>query len=824
VPNSYKSAGESRILPAGSDDRSNLAGQPPALQGALIDSALQFLISRGQQRSGQDFLDALVTFLGQSLGVAYAFCGKIVGDVASTVETVALYGHGSIMPNMSYELVGTPCDHVVGKAMCFHDSGIQTLFPKDHLLVQMGAESYAGIPLFFADGKPLGILVVIDTKQMDNPVAVRGLLQILGASAASELERSTYESQLRASEARFRDVAEVTSDWFWETDADMRFSYFSERTQERGGFDPSDYIGRSRTDIAAELLTEPKWERHFDDLRHHRPFRDFEYEFRTTTGEILVANISGQPMFDDSGNFRGYRGAGSNVTERRRTQQALEASERRFQDFAAVSSDWFWETDAEHRFTYFSPRNRDITGFDPSQYIGRTRMQINPIGVKPEVIEAHLDDLRNRRPFRDFRYGLEGKMGNRLTISVSGKPVFDTAGQFVGYRGTGTDITREVEIEKERDDERQLLQIILDNLPFPVTLNDVDGCYLFANKVFEDWYGVAPGTVIGRTATDVLALDADELQRRAEMEDAAMRTQTMQSREIAKVLADGELHHLVVIKFPVRDREGQVSGFATISTDITARKSQEIALQDMNRRLIAANRAKSEFLAHMSHELRTPLNSVLGFSQIIRDATFGPEFIDRYREYAGDIYDSARHLLDLITDILDIAKIEAGETSVDAHPVDLSEIIASCLRLVAQQLNSKLHRPVIEIADPDLRLNADSRLVCQILVNIVTNASKFTKHGGTIAISVDRAPDGGMRIRVADNGIGMDEGDIVRAMEPFGQVRHSPDVAHGGTGLGLPLAKKFVELHGGTLSLTSKLGKGTIVTIAFPPERTIETA
>ncbi len=818
-------AGRKRKLDLPDDENGAGAASPGALSGEIVDAALSFLISRGEQRSGQDFLEALVVFLGDTLGVSHAFCAKLVEDDVPAVRTVALYAQGAIVPNIRYELSGTPCADVVGKALCFHDRGLRDLYPDHVELADMGAESYAGVPLFTATGTPIGLLAVIDNKPMENPAAVRGLLQIVGTNAALELERSAFEQQLRDSEARFRDVAEATSEWFWETDEHLRFTYFSERTQELGGFDPSLYVGRSRWDISAEVMDDPKWQQHLDDLKNHRPFRGFEYEFRTSTGEILAANISGRPLFDDDGNFKGYRGAGTNVTERLRTERALHDSERRFHDFAEVSSDWFWETDTDHRFSYFSPRNREVTGLEPSRYIGRARRDIIAPGVDEDALRAHLDDLDHRRPFRDFRYDLLREDGSRLTISVSGKPIFDRNGAFIGYRGTGTDVTREVEIERERDNERKLLQIVLDNLPFPITLNDSAGLYLFANKAFEGWYGVGAADVLGRTASEVLALEPDELSRRKEMEHRAIVTEQVQNHEVTKKLADGEPHHLVVTKFPVRDREGRVTGFATISTDITSRKQHEIELQDMNQRLIAASRAKSEFLAHMSHELRTPLNSIIGFSQIIREATFGLDCADRYREYAGDIHVSARHLLELITDILDIAKIEAGEITLEEQTVDPRDVINSSLRLVAQQLNSKRHMPEIEITDPNVRLLADPRLLRQILINLLSNASKFTPANGAITVRVSRADDDGVLIVVADKGVGMSAAGIERALEPFGQVRHSPDVAHGGThggtGLGLPLAMKFAELHGGRLLVESAAGDGTAVTVAFPPERTI---
>lgn len=796
-------------------------GHLSALNGRVIEESLQFLVSRAEQRSGQDYLDALVRFLCEALDVTYAFCGRLTDDVTPSVQTAALYGAGAMAPNMRYELVDTPCANVVGKDSCFYDRDIQRLFPNDELLAEMRAESYAGIPLFSSGVVPIGLLVVVDTKPMENPALVQGLLRILGASAASELERSDFETRLMASEARFREFAEIASDWFWETDKNLRFSYFSERTEVLGGFDPAKSIGLTRQEIAAESLDNEKWRNHFADIRMRRPFRNFQYDFRTQAGEVLTASISGKPVFDENGDFNGYRGVGTNITAHKQTERALLDGERRFQDFAEVSSDWFWETDVEHRFTYFSPPNLRITGFAPAGYLGQSRREIVSKTLREGDLKGHLDDLDAHRPFRDFRYAPAPASGDPLFISISGKPIFDAAGAFLGYRGTGTDVTREVLIERERDDERKLLQTVLDNLPFPVSLNDAAGRYLFANRTFYDWYGTTSDSLIGRAAGEVFDLDAGELARREMMEAAVMASGAVQSGEVGKVLVDGSHRHVVVTKFPVRDRDGNVSGFASLSTDITERKNDEIALRDMNQRLVAASRAKSEFLAHMSHELRTPLNSILGFSQIIGEAALGEGRSEKYREYAGDIHVSARHLLELISDILDTAKIEAGEISLEENNIEIREVIDACLRLVAQQLQSKGHRPRIEMPPNMPMLRGDPRLLRQVLINILSNASKFTPHGGAIAVRA--APDaaGGIAIVVSDKGIGMEADDIVRAMEPFGQVRHSPDVSHGGTGLGLPLSKKLVELHGGQLTLQSAAGTGTDVTISFPPARTI---
>jgi signal transduction histidine kinase len=231
-----------------------------------------------------------------------------------------------------------------------------------------------------------------------------------------------------------------------------------------------------------------------------------------------------------------------------------------------------------------------------------------------------------------------------------------------------------------------------------------------------------------------------------------------------------------------------------------------------------ANRAKSEFLAHMSHELRTPLNAINGFSEIIKDEMFGP-VAPRYRDYAGDIFRSGMHLTALINDVLDLSKIEAGKLEIEDEIVEPAVMVESCLRLVRDRAHKASLRLCTDLPRALPRLRADERLVKQMLLNLLTNAIKFTPPGGQVNVSARVTDSGALAFAVHDTGVGIAPHDLPRVLEPYGQVatarKHNPE----GTGLGLPLVKKMIELHGGTLELDSIPTVGTIATVTFPSER-----
>jgi signal transduction histidine kinase len=262
--------------------------------------------------------------------------------------------------------------------------------------------------------------------------------------------------------------------------------------------------------------------------------------------------------------------------------------------------------------------------------------------------------------------------------------------------------------------------------------------------------------------------------------------------------------------------------------DVIAQLKTSRAIMDgMSRRLKVsveqaqqANRAKSAFLANMSHELRTPLNAIMGFSEVMMDQHLGPLDNPRYLAYSGDIHASGRYLLGIINDILDLSKIEAGKMSLEsAEEFPLRHAVEGSLSICCN-LGEKFDVRIDSHLPPeDVNLLAVERMIRQILINLVGNAIKFTPAGGCITIAGAMTAGGGYALTVQDSGIGMTEEDIHKALTPFGQVENKMTATHNGTGLGLPLAKAMLELHGGTLEITSAPGRGTCLTLNFPADR-----
>ena len=282
--------------------------------------------------------------------------------------------------------------------------------------------------------------------------------------------------------------------------------------------------------------------------------------------------------------------------------------------------------------------------------------------------------------------------------------------------------------------------------------------------------------------------------------------------EIRNKRKDGLSYWVMSTIVPTINAKGKPFQYISIRTDITKRKEAEMEA-------LTASRAKSDLMANMSHELRTPLNAIIGFSDTIINEMFGPIGNDKYQEYMDDINHSGKHLLELINDILDVSAIEAGAVELHEEVIDISSVVDSAIRLIAPRADKGKVSVSSSIGAETLQIYMDERRAKQIFLNLLSNAVKFTPEGGEVSVSSWVNEDGSLSISVADTGIGMDEGEVAKALSVFGQVDSGLDRKHEGTGLGLPLAKRLVEQHEGTLEIKSKKGHGTHIIVTFPSKR-----
>lgn len=381
------------------------------------------------------------------------------------------------------------------------------------------------------------------------------------------------------------------------------------------------------------------------------------------------------------------------------------------------------------------------------------------------------------------------------------------------------ELKREVSVREEAEQAvrttEESFQSIFYAAPLPISLIDPATFQVMqANIAALKLFGIEEENVAGLDVRHLF--DEEDLSGR--LDKLILTGRAGAPVELAMKRVDGTLIHVLVSAATVhfQGRRAMLIGVQ----DVTARRKEAEALRDARDQATAASRSKSEFLANMSHELRTPLNAIIGFSEALERELFGPVGNPRYREYAEDIHNSGVHLLSLINDILDLSKIEAGHFKLHEDETELDHVVQSAVRIVrhrAQQANIVLE---CSLPDPSLVIVADERALKQVLINLVSNAVKFSPDGGEISISGQLTADA-LRLSVTDRGCGISEDDIPRALTPFTQLDGSLSRQHEGTGLGLPLAKHLTELHGGSLSIESKLGEGTTVHVSLPLSRVV---
>lgn len=500
-----------------------------------------------------------------------------------------------------------------------------------------------------------------------------------------------------------------------------------------------------------------------------------------------------------------------------------------------------WDWDMARGRLYWSRSMYEILGLEPRDSVisfGEASCLIHPndadlYEIAQKVANGEIKQL-------DQLFRMRHVDGHYLWMRARAQVVDPTSAQ-THLIGIAMDVTEQHRLQQRTVEADQRLFDAIESTSEAFVLWDRNDCLVLWNKHYQEIHGLPANCLAPGTPREIVEAAATRpvVERRLAVPCSKGLAQTYEVQ-----LGDGRW-------MQINERQTQDGGQVSVGTDITPLKRNQERLRESEKRLMAtigdltasqnelerkaaelselnkdyqveteraeaANKAKSEFLANMSHELRTPLNAIIGFSEVLQARMFGPLGSDKYSEYADDIHNSGIHLLTVINDILDMAKIEAGQMHIDCQQVDMAPLLDEALRLVAIQAENK-GIEVEQTISKQLSLNADRRAMKQILLNLLSNAVKFTEPGGRIMVRA-RKTSCAVTISIEDTGIGIPKELLSRIGQPFEQVQNQFSKSTGGSGLGLAISRSLAQLHGGAMKVRSKEGVGTIVSIRMPLE------
>ena len=792
----------------------------------------------------------------------------------------------------------------------------------------------------------------------------------------SLLESIKARLQSAESHQRLNDFAESASDWLWEMDENLRFSYFSDRFEEASGLQPVALLGKTRQETGIPDVDPDTWQQHLDDLAAHRSFRDFQHPRTRPDGTVISLSINGKAIFDEQKRFRGYRGSGrdislevraeaevrqarallanavdassevfvlwdaedrlvvcnrqfrqinqaivettkpgarfedhirravetglypeargreeawlterlhhhrepagpfelerqdgywllvheqrladgctvtisadittqkqteqdlqaardeleqrvqertaalvrsnaalrAEVVERQGAEAALRASESRFRDFAEASSDWLWETDAENRFIYFSDNVERIVGVPPEWHYGKTREDILGDDYDMDVWGEHLAMLRRHESFRNFVYRRVGERVEPRWLSSSGVPVYDENGVFIGYRGTGSDITEVVEARRTLETQEADLRLLTDSLPVMIAYIGADERYQFVNKTCADWLGRPFADIIGSAVSDN---HPNAYERFRPYIKAVLAGQTVVFEDVV-TYGDGVERNIHVTYVPRFDTGDHVLGYFALVEDTTARQATEEQLRHAQKM-----EAIGQLTGGVAHDFNNLLTAILGNLQLIQETAGGDEEIAAFLQTA---LRASYRGAELTQRLLAYSRRQA----LKPEALDINQLVEDASQLLRRTLGENVAIETTLAVDLGAAF-ADPGQLENALLNLAVNARDAMSSGGTLtietsnvrlddaytAIHEDVRAGAYVLVAVSDTGDGMPADVIEHVFEPFFTTKGIGE----GAGLGLSMVYGFVKQSGGHISIYSEVGHGTTIKLYLP--------
>jgi PAS domain S-box-containing protein len=659
------------------------------------------------------------------------------------------------------------------------------------------------------------------------------VVKILGVTQ-DITERMQVEKELRASNERFAQIVSNISEIFWVDDIasgqniyvspafDAIFGVSYESLEQApGGF--------------AQVIVPEDRQVFFDTQKRQRSgFKtEIQYRIQRPDGSLRWLRDKGSPIFDETGKIVRVVGIARDITDQVEAQRQLVESEERFRQIAESIAEVFWMYDnVEQRIIYLNPAYEKIWGRSVESLYQDSRQYIEVIAPEDRGVMFSALAKQAQGQATEMEYRIQRPDGSMRWIYDRSFPIFDKNGQLMRTAGIATDITerkeadialrtsenryRELsaELEKRVAIRTAEMQDLYDNAPIGYHSLDENGAILLINKTHADWLGYSRDEIIGRPFTDFLTPSGIEVFR--EQFVLFKERGSIRDVEFDLLCKNERVIPVLVSATAIYDENGEYVMSRSTVFDNTEQKEVDEVMRHANLELARAMRMKDEFLASMSHELRTPLTGILGLSESLQMEVYGP-LTDRQKRSLSAIEGSGRHLLDLINDILDVSKIESGKLELEMNPCFLDEVCTASLQLINELAVKKRQKVQFNLRASKIALNGDARRLKQILVNLLSNAVKFTPDSGELGLDVSIDPyEKIVSIAVWDKGIGISAENLKRLFQPFVQLDSSLSRQQSGTGLGLVLSQRLVEIHGGSIQVESTPGQGSRFTVRLP--------
>ncbi|WP_309400738.1 PAS domain-containing hybrid sensor histidine kinase/response regulator [Cerasicoccus maritimus] len=605
-------------------------------------------------------------------------------------------------------------------------------------------------------------------------------------------------------------VASKTTTGVVITDAQGQLSWVNKAFEKVTGYHMHEVTGKSPGSILQGPATDKAIVDHMRKcVRNGKGFHVEILNYRKS-GVPFWAEVEATPIHDIKGNLVNFIAITNDITTRRLDRERIEESERRFRDISNAANEFIWEHDIDGVFTYATDRVQDILGYTAGEFVGLHPMDIIQPGYEKVLEDEMLLHIQNTEIFSNFELPNVCKDGSIVWLTISGVPMFDNSGQLIGYRGAAMDITSRKKAEKELSHLYQRFQLATSSARIGIWEYDFELQSLVWDSIMHEIYRLPPKRLSHSLSCWSRVIIPEDYPMFKSTLETAMERGGNYRLNYRIAWPGGDIRYITGNALVQLNDNGQPARIIGSSWDVTEQKRAEQDAIAAKNTAEDANRAKSAFLAMMSHEIRTPMNGVLGMIQALKESTLNTE----QQDFVDTIETSSGSLMTIIDDILDYSKVEAGRLALDPRPLNVASIIKGALTLYSTHADEKKLELIHRIEDdvPPAVLGDEMR-IRQVLVNLISNAIKFTDRGRvTVKLSAKRLADDSVELHfsVSDTGIGFSKEQANTIFEPFVQADASITRRHGGTGLGLAISRRLVELMGGKIWCESSRLLGTI--------------